>query len=87
MPSILELKAYVLVNVDLGQEKHVTEILKKVEGVSHVYVVYGVYDIIVEVEAGSKEAIKETIFNKIRVLEKIRKTNTLLVVGDTVIDK
>ena len=80
---MFDMKAYVLVNTELGQEKHVTETLEKVRGVSTVNVVYGVYDLIVEVEAETQDAIKKIIFNKIRVLDKIRKTNTLLVYGNT----
>ncbi len=78
------MKAYVLVNAELGQEKHVTDEVEKIEEVLSVYYVYGVYDIIVEIETGSKEDLKSTIFDKIRRIKKIKNTITLLTYGDPV---
>jgi DNA-binding Lrp family transcriptional regulator len=41
--------------------------------------VYGVYDIIARVEAGSMEELKEVIGTKIRRQEKVRSTLTMIV--------
>ena len=43
-------KAFVLVNTDLGSETEVMSELEKVKGIARVYEVYGVYDVVVEVE-------------------------------------
>ena len=45
-----------------------------------VYVVYGVYDIIARVEADTMEKVKETITWKIRRLDRVRSTLTMIVV-------
>jgi len=70
-------KAFVLVNTDLGSDDELQSELKKVEGVVGVYQVYGVYDLLVEVEAESDQKLKETIFSRIRVLKHVRSTLTL----------
>ena len=54
-------KAFVLVNSELGSEDELQSELKKVEGIVGVYQVYGVYDLIVEVEAESGQKLKESI--------------------------
>jgi Lrp/AsnC family transcriptional regulator for asnA, asnC and gidA len=52
--------------------------LKKINGVEEAYPLYGVYDIIVKTKADTMDKIKE-IHNKIRKLEKIRQTMTMIV--------
>ncbi len=42
--------------------------------------VYGVYDIVAKIEADTMEKVKETITWKIRRLEKVRSTLTMIVV-------
>jgi DNA-binding Lrp family transcriptional regulator len=70
-------KAFVLVNTDLGSEAEVKGELKKVKDIVGVYEVYGVYDLVVEVEAESDPKLKEVIFSKIRPLKHVRSTLTL----------
>ncbi len=72
--------AYVLINADLGAEEELVKELKNIEHVSEVYVVYGVYDVVTKVEASQMEVVKETITWKIRRLEKVRSTLTMIVV-------
>ncbi|MCZ6647953.1 MAG: Lrp/AsnC ligand binding domain-containing protein [Thaumarchaeota archaeon] len=72
--------AYVLINADLGAEEELVKELKKIEHVTEVYVVYGVYDVVTKVEASQMEVVKETITWKIRRLEKVRSTLTMIVV-------
>ncbi|MGB6531796.1 MAG: Lrp/AsnC ligand binding domain-containing protein, partial [Candidatus Nitrosopolaris sp.] len=59
-------KAFVLMNADLGSEDSIVNELKKLEGVKEVYQVYGVYDIVAQVEANTMERVKETITWKLR---------------------
>lgn len=73
-------KAFVLINSDLGAEPQLESELKKIGGVIGVYQVYGIYDMIVEIEAESELKVKEIIFSRIRKLEKVRSTLTLTVV-------
>ena len=70
-------KAFVLVNVDLGADNQVETELKKVERVKGVYQVYGVYDLVLEVEAESDKELKDIIFAKVRSLPHVRSTLTL----------
>ena len=72
--------AFVLINADLGAEEELVRELKSIEHVKEVYVVYGVYDIVAKIEADTMEKVKETITWKIRRLEKVRITLTMIVV-------
>ena len=73
-------KAFVLINAELGAEDSLIKELKSTENVSEVYVVYGVYDIVAKIEADTMEKVKETITWKIRRLERVRSTLTMIVV-------
>ncbi|MDG6978502.1 MAG: Lrp/AsnC ligand binding domain-containing protein [Nitrososphaerota archaeon] len=66
-----------MVNTDLGSEAELQSELKKVEGIVGVYQVYGVYDMIVEVEAESDQKLKEILFSRIRSLKHVSSTLTL----------
>ncbi len=69
-----------LINADLGAEEQLVKELKGIENVKEVYVVYGVYDIVAKVEADAMEKVKETITWKIRRLDRVRSTLTMIVV-------
>jgi len=69
-----------LINADLGAEEQLVKELKGIEFVKEVYVVYGVYDIVAKVESESMEKVKETITWKIRRLDRVRSTLTMIVV-------
>ncbi|MEM1976852.1 MAG: Lrp/AsnC ligand binding domain-containing protein [Nitrososphaerota archaeon] len=53
--------AFVLVNTEIGCEEEILEELKKIPNVKEAYAVYGVYDIIAKVEAGTMDELKEVI--------------------------
>jgi DNA-binding Lrp family transcriptional regulator len=72
-------KAFVLMNADLGSEDSIVHELKKLEGVKEVYQVYGVYDIVAQVEANTMERVKETITWKLRKLNGVKSTLTMIV--------
>jgi DNA-binding Lrp family transcriptional regulator len=74
--------AFVLINADLGTEEELIKELKKIEEVKEVYVVYGVYDIIAKIQADTMDKVKDTITWKIRRLEKVRSTLTMIVVEE-----
>ncbi len=69
-----------LINADLGAEEELVKELKEIPNVKEVHAVYGVYDIIVKVEAESMEKVKETVTWKIRRLDKVRSTLTMIVI-------
>ena len=72
--------AFVLINADLGAEDELVGELTKIENVKEVYIVYGVYDIVVKIESDTMEKVKETVTWKIRRLEKVRSTLTMIVI-------
>jgi DNA-binding Lrp family transcriptional regulator len=71
-------KAYVLINVDAGSEEQVRQRVKNVAGVQEVFVSYGVYDLIVKVAAESMELLKEIVTYRMRTIENVRSTLTLI---------
>ena len=70
--------AYVLINVDMGKERAVLDQLKSVENVKEGWVVYGIYDVIVKLEAERVENLKEIISEKIRKIDGVQATLTLI---------
>ncbi|MCD6089378.1 Lrp/AsnC ligand binding domain-containing protein [Candidatus Bathyarchaeota archaeon] len=72
--------AFVLINSEIGSEGEVLRELKKMDGVKEAYTVYGVYDVIAKVEAGSMDKLKDIITWRIRKLEKVRSTLTMIVI-------
>ncbi len=72
--------AFVLINAEIGSDEEVLNALKKVEGVEEAYLVYGVYDIIAKIRAESMDQLKDIVTWKVRRLEKVRSTLTMIVV-------
>ena len=72
--------AFVLINVEIGSEREVLEALKKMEGVEEAYVVYGVHDIIAKVKAETMDKLREIIAYKIRRLDKVMSTQTMMAI-------
>jgi DNA-binding Lrp family transcriptional regulator len=75
--------AFVLINAEIGSEDEVVGELRKLSNVKESYVVYGVYDIVAKVEAESMDKLKEIVTWKIRRLDKVRSTLTMIVVEGT----
>ena len=71
-------EAYVLINCEIGSEEKVISELKSVDGVKEVHGTFGAYDVLAKVEADQVEALRETITWKIRKIDKIRSTLTLM---------
>jgi DNA-binding Lrp family transcriptional regulator len=72
--------AFVLINAEIGSEDEVVGELRKITNVKESYVVYGVYDLVAKVEADSMDKLKEIVTWKIRRLDKVRSTLTMIVV-------
>jgi DNA-binding Lrp family transcriptional regulator len=71
--------AYVLVNADVGKENEVLKELRNVPSVKEAYFVYGVYDIVAKVETNDVRELKEVVVTKVRRLEYVRSTLTMIV--------
>jgi DNA-binding Lrp family transcriptional regulator len=72
--------AYVLLNLEPGDESQVLRSLRKVATVQEAHRIYGVYDIIVRVEAENMDKLRETISKHVRSLDKVRSTLTMMVI-------
>ncbi len=70
--------AYVLINCDLGYEESVIDALKDIDDVKEVHGTFGAYDIIAKVEDKKVDTLRETITWKIRKIDRIRSTLTLM---------
>jgi DNA-binding Lrp family transcriptional regulator len=70
--------AFVLVNAELGYEEDVIREIRKLSDVKEAHLVYGMYDIMVKVEGSSVDKVKETVNTKIRKMDKIRSTLTMI---------
>ena len=71
-------KAYVLINCDLGSEDKVINDLRKLEHIKDVVGTFGAYDIVAKIEAETSEQLREAVTWKIRKMDKVRSTLTLM---------
>ncbi|MGB9125151.1 MAG: Lrp/AsnC ligand binding domain-containing protein [Nitrosotalea sp.] len=78
---------YILINSDLGSDveiiKKIKQILDNESGIKYeVQGVYGVYDIIVKITADSMDLLRSIITNKIRKIDKVYSTLTMMVIEE-----
>ena len=73
---------YVLINCDLGYEEQVIEELKHISDVKEVHGTYGAYDMVAKVESDQITALRETMTWKIRKIDRVRSTLTLMAIED-----
>jgi len=71
-------KAYVLINCDLGSEDKIISDLRKLEHIKDAVGTFGAYDMVAKVEAETSEQLRETVTWKIRKMDKVRSTLTLM---------
>jgi len=70
--------AYVLINCELGSEESIIQQLGNLDGVTEVNGTFGAYDILAKIESSTVEVLREIITWKIRKMDKIRSTLTLM---------
>tara|TARA_Y100001949_G_scaffold35813_1_gene28559 strand:+ start:837 stop:1076 length:240 start_codon:yes stop_codon:yes gene_type:complete len=71
-------EAYILINCEIGSEEDVITALKVIDGIKEVHGTFGAYDILAKIESDQVEDLRETITWKIRKIDKIRSTLTLM---------
>ena len=71
-------KAYVLINCDLGFEDKIISNIRKLDHIKDAVGTFGAYDIVAKIEAETSEQLRETITWKIRKMDKVRSTLTLM---------
>lgn len=72
-------KAYILITSKVGKDDSIISILRNIDTVHDAHGTFGTYDIIAKLESNSDEKIHDEISNKIRKIQEIRSTLTLLV--------
>ena len=70
--------AYILINCELGSEESIIQELKNLDGVIEVHGTFGAYDILTKIESTTVDALREVITWKIRKIDQIRSTLTLM---------
>jgi DNA-binding Lrp family transcriptional regulator len=71
--------AYVLIVSEMGSEKHVIEKLLMIDEIKDVNRVWGAYDVVIKVVGSTSDAVREIIQEKIRMIDGIRTTVSLMV--------
>ncbi len=70
--------AFVLLTTEMGAETAVMKEMKKIVEIKEAHMVYGAYDIIARIEAETMEDLKNIISWKVRRLNKVRSTITMI---------
>lgn len=79
--------AFILLNSDLGSDQEIITKLKEMlaveKGIKYeVQGVYGIYDIVVKIEAANSDLLRTIITNKIRKIDKVQSTLTMMVIEE-----
>jgi DNA-binding Lrp family transcriptional regulator len=74
--------AYVLINTEPKHMENVVSTLEKLEAVVEIFPVYGVYDVVAKVQADTMEKLKDIVTWKVRSLDDVRSTITMLVLEE-----
>jgi DNA-binding Lrp family transcriptional regulator len=74
--------AFILINTDVAAEEQVMEKLKELPEVVTVHLVYGIYDLIVKVQADNLDDLKKGVTGDLRSVDGIRTTMTMIAVND-----
>lgn len=71
--------AFILINSEIASEESILEELGGIGEVKEAHIVYGVYDIIARVVARDMEELREIVAKRIRRIDKVRSTLTMVV--------
>ncbi|HIH38013.1 Lrp/AsnC ligand binding domain-containing protein [Candidatus Woesearchaeota archaeon] len=71
--------AFILISVRSGIEKNVVSKIKDIHGVLAVHEIFGEWDIISEVDVDSITALDRFVSERLRIIEGVRMTSTLIV--------
>ena len=78
----MAIKAYVLIVTDPGNTKHVLAQIQGMQGIEEVHEVMGPYDIVVEISAESLQDIPRILGDRIRPIEGVQSTTSLVTFPD-----
>lgn len=70
--------AFILLNTEIGEERQVLKVLRDIKGVEEAHGLWGVYDIIVNINAPDMEGLKE-VAKRISAIGQINSKLTMIV--------
>jgi len=73
-------KAFVLIQVQLGKARSVAKAITNVRGVKMVHAVTGMYDVIAYLELEDMTSLSEFVVKKIQTIKGVERTHTAIVV-------
>jgi DNA-binding Lrp family transcriptional regulator len=76
----MAVKAYVLVQAQLGKARAVAKAITNVRGVKMVHAVTGVYDVIAYLEVSDMTVLSEIVVKKIQSVKGVERTHTAIVI-------
>ncbi|MFB5623380.1 MAG: Lrp/AsnC ligand binding domain-containing protein [Nitrosopumilus sp.] len=86
MKKLLVPTAYVLLNSDLGTDESIISEIKQILAEEQIKFeiqgVYGVYDIVLKLSSDDAEKLRAVITNKIRRINKVQSTLTMMVIEE-----
>jgi len=71
-------KAFVLLTIEIGSDSELMESLKEIPEVKKINQLYGVYDLIIHVEAETMQELKDVINNRIKGMGKIMSNMSMI---------
>ena len=74
--------AYVLINTEPKNMEKVVATLEELDSVVEIFPVYGVYDVIAKIQAETMGKLKDIVTWKVRSLDDVRSTITMLILED-----
>ena len=74
--------AFLLINSEFLFTEEVTNKLKEIPEIEDIYIVQGLYDIIAKVKSNNEEELKELVSERIRKVDKITGTVTVIIAED-----
>jgi DNA-binding Lrp family transcriptional regulator len=74
--------AFLFINSEFLFTEEVGNKLKEIPEIVDIYIVQGLYDIIAKVKSNTEEELKELVSKRIRKVDKITGTVTVIIAGD-----
>ena len=71
--------AFILIDCDFPFSENIIEELKRIPEIEEFYRVQSIYDIIAKVNADSKDQLYEIVVRKVREIEGIKNTLTMII--------
>ena len=71
--------AFILIDCDFPFSENIIEELKRIPEIEEFYRVQSIYDIIAKVNADSKDQLNEIVVRKVRQIEGIKNTLTMII--------